>query len=53
MIKEGPMNKKPRYSKRMSPEELQEYLKIKTQSGRTKNGRAYKRHPKHKGRIDY
>ena len=41
---------KQHYQSKMAPDELQEYLKMcRTGASATKNGRAYKRHPKHKG----
>ena len=40
---------KQHYQSKMAPDELQEYLKMcRTGASATKNGRVYRRHPKHK-----
>lgn len=40
---------KQHYQSKMTPDELQEYLKMcRTGASATKNGRAYKRHPKYR-----
>lgn len=39
-------------SRKMTPEELQSYIKAKAiGSGVTKNGKAYRRHDKHRRRL--
>lgn len=38
--------------KKMTPEQLQGLLHMRTRAYVAKNGKAYKRHPKHKGRAE-
>lgn len=43
---------KQHYQSKMTTDELQEYLKMcRTGASATKNGRAYKRHPKHRNNF--
>lgn len=45
---------KQHHESKMTPEELQEYLKMcRNGSSTTKNGRAYQRKPKHNKRLSY